>query len=240
MDKKSIKTKIESENDKFSNYLKERLDNEVLEFINMLEDQTSLYLFSGIIRDYFININDNYNDNIEIRDVDLVFDGQLQMESVLNGYVFEKNSFGGYKVKIGDTDIDIWNLHDTWGLKRQELSHKSDSLNNLPNSTFFNFSSILFSLHEKEFIVGEPFLHFYEKKEIDIVYKENPYPELCVVNSIYYHKKTNLKLSKKLRSYILDHKNIERSRLQNVQLKHFNEVIINDEEFDLFFERINI
>lgn len=240
MDKKSIKSTIKSEGDKFSNFLKDRLEDNVLEFIEMLENQTSLYLFSGIIRDYFINIKDNNNYDIEIRDVDLVYDGALQMESVLYGYDYIKNSFGGFKIKIGNTEIDIWNLHDTWGLRKQNLSNNKNSIFNLPNSTFFNYSSIVYSLHDKEFIVGDPFIQFYDKREIDIVYEENPYPELCIVNSIYYYNKTNLKLSDKLISYILHHKNIDRKKLINIQIKHFKEEVIKKEEFDIFFNGIKL
>lgn len=239
MDRKLINI-IKSESTRFSNFLNDRLDNYVLEFINLLENQTSLYLFSGIIRDYFINLNDNSSFDIEIRDVDLVYDGQIQIESILNGHDYEINSFGGYKVKIGNYDIDIWNLHDTWGLKKQNLSYEKNSVNYLPKSTFFNFSSILYSFHDKEFIVGDPFVQFYKNKEVDFVYKENPYPELCIVNSIYYSMKRNLKLSENLTTYLMElYKEIDRNKLQAIQIKHFKEVKINAEDFDLFFKEIN-
>lgn len=43
--------KIDSQ--QFLEYLKSGLDNEVLDFFNLLNDRLDLLIFSGVIRDYF-------------------------------------------------------------------------------------------------------------------------------------------------------------------------------------------
>ena len=51
--------------------------------------------------------------------------------------------------------------------------------------------------------------------------------------------KRNLKLSENLTTYLMElYKEIDR-KLQAIQIKHFKEVKINAEDFDLFFKEIN-
>lgn len=239
MDKRSIENIIRSQRKEFSNYLNQRLNKNVLDFIDMLESYTSLYLFSGIIRDYFVKVTEGFKDfDIEIRDIDLVYDKKnIPIESILQDYEYKKNSFGGYKIRIGDTDIDLWYLYDTWGLKQRNFSIKQSTVADLPKTTFFNFSSIVYSLNEETFIYDKPFLNFIKKKEIDIVLEENPYPELCVINSIYYHQRINYNLSDNLKKYLSKYiKEIQVDKLISVQKKHFKEERISKQEINSFFE----
>lgn len=228
-----IKNSIKSKENCFRIYLESNLDNEILEFIDILGKHTSLYLFSGIIRDFFVAPKS------VIRDVDLVYDTEndINIEYLLLNYKFKKNSFGGYKIFIKNYIVDIWNLNETWGLNKGQLTFKFNSLHKLPDTTFFNFSSIVYSLNENEFIVGRPFLDFIKKKEIDLVMEENPFPELCVINTMYYQKKMNFKLSKKLREYIINKEEIiPITELLDIQIKHFNEILFDEDEIHYFFD----
>lgn len=230
-----IKSDIKSNEKKFRIYLETNLDNEVLDILNKLEKEVSLYLFSGIIRDFFINPKSSF------RDIDLVYetDNNVNIECFLGNYHYKKNSFGGYKIFTEHSVIDIWNLHETWGLKRGQLSFDFYSLYKLPDTTFFNFSSIIYSLNDNEFIIGEHFLKFMKGKTIDFVMEDNPFPELCIINSIYYKKKLNLKLSKKLKNYIIDKKEtVSISNLLDAQNKHFNEILFKKEDIQDFFANL--
>lgn len=230
-----IEKDIKLKKDSFRNYLEDRFNDEILDFIGKLEKHTSLYLFSGIIRDFFVAPDNAF------RDIDLVYDGvdDVDIESLFLKYKYEKNSFGGYKIHIGDYIVDIWNLNETWGLKNGQLILKFNRIHKLPETTFFNFSSIVYSLNENEFIIGKPFLKFLKKKEIDLVLEENPYPELCIVNTIYYQRKLNLKLSRKLKKYVLNKKEeIQMSDLQNIQIKHFNTILFTENDIRLFFNNL--
>lgn len=209
-----IKKEIESKTEVFDDYFYSKISPSVSSFINLLKRDTQVFLFSGIIRDFFVKRTN------EFRDIDLVIENELT-EELLTGLNYQKNSFGGYKINIDNTIIDIWEVKNTWGFQKKSILPLSHSL---PETTFFNFSSILYSLNKKEFIIGNDFLKFMKNKKIDIVFDINPLPELCIVNTIYYGQKLNYEVSNKLKEYIKA--NLQpMEKLLAVQEKHFKNII---------------
>ncbi|KAA6323211.1 hypothetical protein EZS27_027324 [termite gut metagenome] len=193
----------------------------VFEFIDTLISRTHVYLFSGIIRDYFIKSDKNF------RDIDLIVDNELDIESFISNLEVSRNSFGGYKVIIDSVAIDLWNIKNTWGIQNKSLLPFADFL---PDTTFFNSSSILYYLNGKQFIIGKPFLIFLKERKLDIVLKDNPEPALCIVNSFYYSKKYNFKFSKELSQYIVNNYTKYLDNFEIVPKKHFKRILYTNDE----------
>lgn len=214
-----IQEEINMSSEQFNNYFYSNINDSVREFIDSLKLQTKIFIFSGIIRDYFINTEKDL-----FRDIDLIIEDDIAIELKYKNIDYKKNSFGGYKIKIDSCSIDIWVINKTWALNNGQLKFEFDFINTLPQTTFFNFSSIIFSLNKQEFIIGIDFLRFIRDKRIEIVSKKNPYPELCIVNSFYYKEKLNFAFGKKLKQYIIDHFDENYEKLELIQLKHFNKV----------------
>lgn len=221
MDRKysKISKEIDSSTERFYRYLENALEGEAFEFIKCLTDFTHVYLFSGIIRNYFLH-------NYLIRDVDLVIDSNVDLKKILKEVPVETNSFGGYKFKLGSKQFDVWMLDKTWALN---LEKKIDwqLFSYLPTSVFFNFSAIIYSINERKFIYSKDFLKFLEKKEIDFVFKENLKKDLCIVNTIYYSEKYNLKISSRLEKLIRSWQLKYKFNLEETQIKHFGKILYN-------------
>jgi predicted house-cleaning noncanonical NTP pyrophosphatase (MazG superfamily) len=215
----NIEKNIKENSFEFNNYFESNISLPVNEFIKNLKAKTNVFIFSGIIRDYFVNPNANI-----FRDIDIIIEDDLEIENITKNLDYKKNSFGGYKILIDNFTIDLWVIRKTWGLNNGQLKFEFDFLNELPKTTFFNFSSILFSLNKVEFIVGIDFLRFIRDKKIEIVSEKNPYPELCIVNSFYYQDKLKYKLGSKLKKYILDNYLQNIDNLEPIQVKHFNTI----------------
>lgn len=213
---------IKLENENFLHYLYENTDSEVRFFLQNISRVADIYIFSGVIRNFFIN------PKFKIRDLDLVFktDNITAVRNIVNLFNFSLNSFGGFKIKINNLSIDFWNIEDTWAFNKKSVFTVLHKELVLPESSFFNFSSIVFDLKQKEFIVSESFVDFLKRKEIDLVLEENPYPVLCIVNTIYYSNTYQLKISKRLRRYFISNfKNYHPNDFEQAQLKHFKQVI---------------
>lgn len=224
-----IKHYIESKTEVFDSYFYNNITSTVKDFIDTLKENTNVFLFSGIIRDFFVKTN------YEFRDIDLVVEGKLT-EELLKGFNYKKNSFGGYKISIDNTVIDLWEVKNTWGFEKKSILPLS---HNLPKTTFFNFSSILYSLNKKEFIIGNDFLKFMRDKKIDIVFDINPLPELCIVNTIYYKQKLNYEVGDKLKEYIKA--NLQpMEKLLAVQEKHFKNIIYPAVYMKQIFQQWNV
>ncbi|WP_368889691.1 hypothetical protein [Morganella morganii] len=213
----------------FNEYLVDRFPNFTSEIINaLIEEGNDVFLFSGIIRDYFL-----YKDirlDFSVRDLDIVvFDINKFKASIGRKIDYKRNSFGGLKLYFNDINIDIWQADSTWGLNIiNETKIDKDIIKTLPETVFFNCSSVLFDFKNEKFIENKnnSFQFFIENKILDIVLEENPLPELCILNTIYYAQKHDLKISEKLAGYVENQfAQIKKERLLSIQRKHFEKII---------------
>ncbi|MBQ0268167.1 MULTISPECIES: hypothetical protein [Providencia] len=228
---------INTQANTFNDYLADRFPKFAKQIINvLLEEKNDVFLFSGIIRDYFL-----YKDklsNFNVRDIDIVVSDIDKFHSTFKNIVkYNKNSFGGLKLYFNDINIDVWQANSTWGLNRVLPKDKNQSniINILPKTVFFNCSSILFDFQNKKFIENDDnsFQFFLNNRVLDIVLEDNPLPELCVLNTIYYTKKYDLKISSKLECYVKDKfSKIEMDRFIKIQIKHFNKLIFEKNELE--------
>jgi hypothetical protein len=221
VDKKSIDILENKETPKkFVKYLKNKLGSEAFSFLEELSSFSNVFIFSGVIRNYFIKYNG------EIRDFDIVISSNYELvENFISKFNYNKNSFGGYKLQIGLLKIDLWHIEKTWAFTKQVVIPELFENYNLPNTAFFNFSSIIFDFKNHDFIFNSNFKRFLETKEMDLVLEKNPLPQLCIINTIYYTQKFRLPVSEKLKKYCLSHFNkYNELEYQNIQIKHFNEV----------------
>jgi hypothetical protein len=219
---KDISKDIDEKSEQFRLHLDHLLDKEVLDFLNHLVVLNEVYVFSGVIRNYFLKIT-------ETRDLDLIIDGNIEIEESIKKYTWTKNSFGGYKVKIANINVDLWRLENTWALHYQQ-SFDFDLAKFIPNTAFFNFSAIVYHLNKKRFFYTIHFLRFLQSKKIDLAFAPNANTALCVVNSLYYSDKFQLKLAPKLVKYIKILYKRENHKYEEVQIKHFGAILYSKAE----------
>lgn len=203
----------------------------MIAFLFEINQIDKVYIFSGIIRNYFLGIND-------IRDIDIMVDTSKDLSLIINKYEHKRNSFGGYKLSVGGMNVDLWYLRQTWGLNNPQIVMQIDLDKYIPNTAFFNFSSILFSFEDNCFIYSKHFLRFLRDKKIDYVFKHNANYALCVVNSFYYQSKLNLPLSDHLKSFLIKLNKSLAHDYENVQLKHFGRIIYSNQEIQTEFKKM--
>ncbi|TDQ18248.1 hypothetical protein DFQ04_0046 [Algoriphagus boseongensis] len=228
---RKISEEVDSKAFKFYRYLEDALEGEAFDFIKSLTLETNVYLFSGIIRNYFLH-------NYLIRDVDLVVGNSVDLSKILKENTYSVNSFGGYKFNLGAKKFDLWLVENTWALNiEKRIEWKLFSY--LPKSVFFNFSSIIYSINDKKFYYTEDFLKFLKTREIDYVFRENLKKDLCIVNSIYYSEKYNLKISPRLYRLINTWQKKYKFDLEETQIKHFEKVLYSKKYIETKLEMGN-
>jgi hypothetical protein len=215
-----IRKEVDDSGMSFVSYMKRNLEDDVYEFLLKLARNTPVYVFSGIIRNFFLNNN-------EVRDLDLVIEDNVNIVELFHDFEIKRNSFGGYKIVVGNTNVDLWHLENTWAINYQ-LMLPYELYRYIPSTAFFNFSAVIFNFNERKFLCNNPFLSFLNTKKINYVYKPNANYALCVVNSLYYVDKYNLGIEDKLVRYLkeLRKKNLDYSE---IQIKHFGKIIYSDE-----------
>ena len=229
MDKEypEIKKWISNKEESFGEYVVSMLDSDAKTLLMAVTMQTPVYVFSGVIRDYFFN-------KFNVRDLDMVIRNMEKIElptSIIERCQIRKNSFGGYKLHTGNLYIDVWDLNKRWSIQKE---NKKGNALSLIHSAFFNFSAIIYDYRRRKFLYGEEFLEFMKTRTMEVVYKENPNIELCIVNSLYYNKNYGFDVGKSLARWISVHYS-EEMDFKHTQLQHFGRVLFNDDEIKLFY-----
>lgn len=208
----------------FKDYFHKIINSHVEKMIIELNEHHTTYLFSGILRNYFL---EHYG---KPRDLDIVISRNTEytnLETILQRYGdFKLNAFGGFKLNIKGLSIDIWHIEDTWAIRNGYV--KTDSMlieKAVLKSTFFNFSSILFDFKKEKFIYDDSFKNFYETKTIDIVLEENLSELLCLINIIYYAENYQLSLSNKVKIYFIKRFfTYSKKDFEDIQINHFKSI----------------
>lgn len=218
----------------FKFYLQQSLSLDARKVLNNIASRTDVYVFSGIIRNFFLGNLDYRDLDIVVGDVDEVIGTVVDTNDDL---MLRINSFGGIKLTIQNLTIDLWELRNTWGVKEEKLPLSPYSL---LKTAFFNFSAIVFDYNKVQFYFKEDFVNFLKTKMMDVVYQKNPNIPLCIINAYYYKKKYGFGLSVRLCSWVF-HNYIallsqEKSKkvFENEQMRHFSKILVEHSEIKEF------
>lgn len=211
---------IDKQSDSFYLYLHTFFPRGIIGLLDELSKQTDLYIFSGVIKNFLLGF-------IEHRDLDLVIDHTRNLKIHIGKLrdlgltEIRRNKFNGVKLVLDDWEVDIWRLEDTKGIIKQFLLPTPD---NLIRTSFFNFSAIVYDFRNESFIYGDDFCRFLLRRELDVVYEENPFVESCIVSTMYYAEKYELSIGKKLCHWIVIHYDDDMD-FKQVQIRRFGRQI---------------
>ena len=92
------------------------LSPEARRAIDEISKHSSVYIFSGIIRDFLTGVIDT------VRDCDIVINRSPEFKipvALLRKARYKRNQFGGLKIMSDDMSLDVWFLEDTWGIVKE-------------------------------------------------------------------------------------------------------------------------
>lgn len=209
----------------FGRYLRsEVLDADTAAMLDELVQATDVYVFSGVIRDYFVHREARH------RDLDLVLKKEIPWHGLYRKYrnriSVNINSYGGFKIQSGTLHVDIWTMKRTWGLVKKGIRLTPQ---NLIRTAFFNFSSIAYSIRSERFYIHKGFVEFMNRREIGIQYRENPNAPLCILNSMHYRDRLEMPLSAELKRWIVAHYSIF-DDYKTPQLSHWGVVKYSEQD----------
>ena len=130
----------------------------------------------------------------------------------------------------------MWSLQNTWGIV---MDNKSLSPESLLETSFFNFSAIVYDYNNEIFIVGKPFLKFLNTHILDIVYEKNPKPELCIVNTLYYREKFGFEIGEKLSKWLVrEYYSNPQLEYNIIQQNHFGKILYSKRKIINFINQL--
>lgn len=141
---------------------------ELFNFIEHVSEYGDVIIFGGVIRDIAL-----YGIKKFKSDVDLVFDGKSSLlDEILLEFDVKKNKFGGYRLKSGGIDVDIWPVKNTWAFKENIVEYVSPK--SLLNTTITNWDAIFFSWREQSFSFNEGYFKDILSGYLDVILDKNP------------------------------------------------------------------
>jgi hypothetical protein len=146
----------------------------IVHFLDFLTDSMpdgDVYLFGGLLRDLALLGARGFNS-----DVDLVVEGNwLECIQYLEHMRAHRNKFGGYRLKVGEWDVDVWNARETWAIRQGLVKYAG--IQSLTETTVLNWDAILMNWRTKNFVHKDNYLDQIQSRVLDIVLEQNPDPK---------------------------------------------------------------
>ena len=239
---------IDKQSEAFYKYMMFKVleDNADKTILKYLLEYGDVLVFGGVIKDYLLEKKKH-------RDIDYVVESlPSNVNRVLSDFEARTNSFGGLKFKTNTHEYDLWEIKNTWAIKKHFFSQESnlfeninynidihDSKETLPSTAFFNLTAIIYSLVERKFYYHPDFKKAISKKrELDIVFNINPIPELCIVKSFEYFTDYQMKIGDKLKNYIIDKYPNRRKKVMDIQKVHYGKIKYSKKRIEHFYNEL--
>jgi hypothetical protein len=142
---------------------------EIGTLVDVLSDVGDSAIFGGLPRDFARDGRGAFNS-----DVDVVVDASPEvLDTMLGALGGRRNRFGGYRLKYGRFDFDVWALQSTWAVSNGYVA--AHSLNDLIKTTFFDCDAVLFHCRTLEITSSDRFWTSIKHGIVDINLEANPH-----------------------------------------------------------------
>lgn len=156
-------------------------------------------VIGGMLRDLLLFGNRGFKS-----DVDLVIDvkDQEKFLSYVKKNNAEVNKFGGYSMKHGKWQVDVWLLQNTWAHVSGHVDVRD--FYDLTKITFFDCDAILFDFSDMNFVFKEGYFDKLNNKIIDVNLLPNPNPFGNAIRAFKYAWKKDMKWGRRLSRFMFD------------------------------------
>lgn len=203
---------------------------EFLDFMTAAVPRGDIYLFGGVLRDLALLGRRGFNS-----DIDLVVEGDWDnCVSYLESLGAHKNKFGGYRLKVADWPVDIWNAKETWAIRQGFVQYKG--IASITETTVLNWDAILMNWRTQSFIHRKNYLEELKARVLDIVLVENPNP-LGMAVRVFRHlcAKDARKITRKTAKYLEDcAKAFSFSEIRDSEMRSYGNSVIEYAVYQLF------
>lgn len=138
------------------------------------------------------------------RDLDLIVESSnAALDEIMTGLPCRRNRFGGYKITVGNWEVDIWTVLDSWAVKSNFVPATVDMIT---SGVFFDLDALTMDLFGDYYDV-DLYNKAIESGVLDIVLDDtacrmNPTRPLNVLKALVLMSDWDLRLSDRLCRYI--------------------------------------
>jgi hypothetical protein len=182
---------------RISHFIRGQEGADIGRLIDMLEPVGEVGIFGGMPRD-FARAGRRAFDS----DVDVVVDGPADaLDEVLHPMGAERNRFGGYRMRHGRFDFDIWALERTWAVSTGHVAVRS--LTDLVKTTFFDCDAVIYRCRSAAISRSNSFWSNLHRGVVDINLEANPHQIGALARTLRILFDWQQDLSPKLADYLV-------------------------------------
>lgn len=155
--------------DDIAEFIRGSQGSEIGALVDILGSAGDSAIFGGLPRDFAREGRDAFNS-----DVDVVVDASPDvLDGLLRTLGGQRNRFGGYRLKYGRFDFDIWALQSTWAVSHGYVA--VHSLDDLVRTTFFDCDAVIFHCRTQVVTRSDRFWTSIEHGIVDTNLEANPH-----------------------------------------------------------------
>lgn len=172
--------------------------HDIGDLVDRLSPVGDCAIFGGLPRDFAREGRDAFKS-----DVDIVVDSAPgELDTLLGQIGGQRNRFGGYRLKYGRFDFDVWALQTTWAASTGHV--EVHSLTDLVKTTFFDCDAVLFHCRTLEITRSERFWTSIEHGIVDINLEANPHYIGTLARSLRIFFDRRQQLTPRLATYLAE------------------------------------
>lgn len=138
------------------------------------------YLFGGAIRDFALFGRPGFNSDLDL----VVSCPSITLAEVLPSWGVVRNKFGGFRLNVGQQEIDVWSAPETWAFKQGLLAYSG--IESLLSTVVINWDAVLLNLRNNEILTYPGFFEEIEKRHLDVRFTKNPKPTNVATKILRY------------------------------------------------------
>lgn len=170
-------------------------------FYDLFNEGFEGVIFGGWVRDRIIELKSGAI--IKSKDIDFVYKGKknLNINSIDTNLV-KKNMFGGYSIDYPTMHIDLWELENTYLIRKNKLKNEFSSL---LESSDYTINAIIYypkQNNEKGYILESGCFNAINNKELEFLADEVAFPLIQSARAVIFSAKFGLDLSKTVSDFI--------------------------------------
>ena len=170
---------------------------ETRQFLETVSAVGDVAIFGGMVRDIAYWGPRGFSSDV---DAVIATEDRAGLIKILSSYEHKKNKFGGYRIQLSRSSIDLWTLESTWAFRAGLVRGRCFA--DLIRTTFFDWDAVVFEVRSGRIHSIDRYLERLGRGLVDINLPNNPNPLGAVIRTLRLVVSRRAALSSKLADHL--------------------------------------
>jgi predicted nucleotidyltransferase len=174
--------------------------HETQQFLSAVGVIGDVAIFGGMVRDIAFSGSRDFRSDV---DAVIATEDHASLDKLVRSYDHTKNRFGGYRIQLSRSSVDLWTLDSTWAFRSGVVQGRCFA--DLIRTTFFDWDAIVFEVRSGRIHTIDGYLERLRRRLVDINLPTNPNPLGAVLRTLRLVVSQRAALSNNLADHLCEH-----------------------------------